>query len=433
MTEVLHIRKCDCESLVGTFIDKESYDVVLDEDVDVYVENALVPNTKSEADLVLKFRKRWFNKSEQANAYDGLKEAAKSSQNRGMAAGTRAGKLQGRDWVTNYQLMVLDNLADLPDNDFTRITEKDLDQWRSIADNAPTTRGLVWLSEERIKHDFDFDTWIVNLDQKSNTKIKEEVKWINNTLVSATSYANPVDSGVAGWFGRYPRIPYGRATSYTRDNAEKFTLAYPFLQSLSNAFAELIPGRFQAQMDACKQIDRNFLIPGTPFSTITVNKNFRTAAHRDAGDFTQGFSNLTVVARDKDYTGGQLILPEIRAAVNIRPGDLLLVGNHEFIHGNTPIIPKEGHELERISLVCYLREDMLKLGSYEYETIRYEFVEKQRHDKTHPAWFNRFNGVTSGMWDSKEWYDYLRERNVELLTKYHPESAGENSLEQFFV
>jgi len=36
-------------------------------------------------------------------------------------------------------------------------------------------------------------------------------------------------------------------------------------------------------------------------------------------------------------TGGYLIFPEYRIAVNVRPGDLLLVSNHEIIHGNTEI------------------------------------------------------------------------------------------------
>ena len=36
-------------------------------------------------------------------------------------------------------------------------------------------------------------------------------------------------------------------------------------------------------------------IPETAFSTITINRNFRTALHRDAGDYKDGFGNLTVI------------------------------------------------------------------------------------------------------------------------------------------
>jgi hypothetical protein len=35
----------------------------------------------------------------------------------------------------------------------------------------------------------------------------------------------------------------------------------------------------------------------------------------------------------------------------------------------------------------------------------------------------RLNGVSEGMWNDKEWYDYLeKEGGAEMLTKYHPES-----------
>jgi hypothetical protein len=103
-------------------------------------------------------------------------------------------------------------------------------------------------------------------------------------MISETSYGNPVDSGIAGWFDRYPRIPYGRATTYTRDNFEKFSMAYPFLQSLARGFKTLLPKRYANQKAATDTIDQKFVIEGTPFTTVTVNKTFRTAAHRDAGD-----------------------------------------------------------------------------------------------------------------------------------------------------
>ena len=38
----------------------------------------------------------------------------------------------------------------------------------------------------------------------------------------------------------------------------------------------------------------NFVIDGTSFSTITINHNWRTALHKDSGDFKDGFGNLIV-------------------------------------------------------------------------------------------------------------------------------------------
>jgi hypothetical protein len=117
---------------------------------------------------------------------------------------------------------------------------------------------------------------------------------------------------------------------------------------------------------------------------------------------------------------------------------LLLINNHEVIHGNTPIVCEEGSE--RVSLVVYLREKMLELGSKEYEDCRYEFVESRRLNKEHPAQKyedgsqrHLWNGVSPDMWNSGEWYEYLEAKlGLETVMKYHPESEKANSLEGFF-
>jgi hypothetical protein len=219
------------------------------------------------------------------------------------------------------------------------------------------------------------------------------------------------------------------------------------LKSLNDAFKELLPWRWNNQYEASKKIDPAFLVPDTVFTTVTVNKTFRTAAHLDAGDFSDGLSNLCVLSNDGRYTGGYLVLPEYRAAINVRPGDLLLINNHEVIHGNTPIVCEEGSE--RISLVCYLREGMLDLGSKQYEDYRYEFVEFRRKNKEHPLQRPLWNGISNGMWadspekgnnyeNAKEWYEFLKskENGDKYLNKHHPHlvEAFEKSvsLEDFF-
>ena len=108
----------------------------------------------------------------------------------------------------------------------------------------------------------------------------------------------------------------------------------------------------------------------------------------------------------------------------------MLVNNHEVIHGNTPIVCEEGSE--RVSLVVYLRENMLELGSYEYENTRYEYVESRRLNKEHPLWKKLWNGVSPGMWEEQEWYDYLRNKlGEEVLAKYHS-NAMKADIEEFF-
>ena len=437
--------KIDCKDLLGQFLDESHYDVLVEEDTDCYMEagcsiieksnctkdncaNCDVTNTKDEKRIAFKFRKNFFSKEEQEQAYIGLREAAPPSQNRGLAAGPRGEKLGGREWVTAEQLKILDFFSKLDETSLFKITEQDVEFKRNEARKKPENRGLVWISSEAQKYDFNFEKWLKQVLKKTPAEIKKETLWILDTIVSDTTYANAVNSGIAGWFDRYPRIPYGRATAYTQNHFDKFEMAFPFLQSLNRGFKELLPWRWANQRAAADKMDKRFLVPETVFSTITVNKTFRTACHRDAGDFSDGLSNLLVLSNNGKYTGGYLVFPEVRVAVNVRPGDLLLVNNHEIIHGNTPIETYE--DGERISLVCYLREKMLELGTYEYENLRFQYVESRRKNKEHKEWRHLWNGISEGMWHDQEWFDYLREHGgQEMLDKYHPKQS---SLEALF-
>ncbi len=423
-------RKYDCTHLLGQFLDESHYDILVEEDCDVYMP-ANYDTGADEMRIVFKFRKNYFSKEMQDQAYIGLREAAQETQNRGTAAGPRAGSLGNRQWVKEYEYEVIDYFLKPTLN---LVGEDPIDEIRAKhagKKEAISNRANVWSIERVEKEKFDFETWVDTTRTLSQDAAKAEAQRITKDLICATTYANSVHSGVAGWFDRYPRIPFGRATSYTRDYFDKFKMSYPFLQRLSKAFEEMMPMRYRNQMEAASKIDPAFLVPETPFTTVTVNKTFRTAAHYDAGDLTSGLSNLLTLSNDGRYTGGYLIAPEYRVAVNVRPGDLLLINNHEVMHGNTPIVCEEGSE--RISLVVYFREKMLELGTKEYEDTRYNFVETRRKNKEHPEQRALWNGVSAGMWESDEWFDYLRSQTngEEMLAKYHPE-AEKSSLESFF-
>jgi hypothetical protein len=429
MTKIIIAKsKIDCEHLLGQFLDESHFDILINEDTDCYL------GSEDEENIAFKFRKNYFSKQEQDDAYAGLRDAATPTQNRGLAAGPKGEKCGGREWVTEFQLRLFEFIKKEPEYSVVKTDfNQEVESLRQKYNSTESARGMVWLSSKVKEDKFDFEKWLENISQMNVKERKEEALGVYETYVSDTSYANVVLSGIAGWFDRYPRIPYGRATAYTQHSYEKFKLSFPFLQTLDRGFAGLLPQRHSAQRAAADKIDPAFLVPETVFTTITVNKTFRTAAHRDAGDFTDGLSNLLVLSNNGNYTGGYLILPEVRIAVNVRPGDLLLVNNHEYIHGNTPI-ELQDDVAERISLVCYLREKMLELGSKEYEDHRFNYVEQRRKNKEHPLQRRLWNGISEGMWTEKEWYDYLeRVGGREMVEKYHPEAyRKESTLEDMF-
>ena len=437
------------EEVLGKLSDPDSYDIVIDSDTDFYLPSTdlIDKTTLSEDRVAFKFRKNVFTSEEQSGAFEGLFEAAQESNNRGLAAGPREENQGARDWVTSYQYDIL--------NYFIQGQPKSVDGTNQIEEikrnnqvEKHEIRGGVWL-RTKVEEEFgDYKNFFPKcLSALENMSVEDAVEYatkIKNSFISDTFYATAIWSGIAGFYGRYPRIPYGRPTAYTEQNIETFEKCYPFARKLDTEFKRLMPIRWERQNEYVKKIDNRFIIgEDTTFTTITVNtttstRNARMAFHRDAGSLNDGFSNLTVVTKEgKDWKGGYLVAPEVRVAINVRPGDLLLIDNMRVIHGNTPIEPPETSEKDflRMSLVFYFREDMLKLGSWEYERTRREYVDDRRLNPSHPLWRKHWNGVSPNMWYEKEWYDYLSSKlGEEVLKKYHPESVETKSsgLEGFF-
>lgn len=400
----------DCKTLLGTFLDESHYDILIEEDCDVYFPAAQEVNSHDKVEstnnipeerVAFKFRKNHFSKEQQKAAYEGLRAAATPTNNRGTAAGTvRTGKNGNREWITEYEEAVIKYFS----KPYNVLHGHALDELfsRKESMSGPGLINTVWLASNPIV----FSDWVEATRKLPTDKQKLAAKEILEQNISSTTYANEVLSGIAGSFGRVPRAPYGRLAAYNDHNPEMFAKGVPFLQTLDRAFSDLMPKRHAAQKKFVETLDEHFRIADTVFTTLTINKTFRTAAHLDAGDYAPGFSNLLVLSNDSNFTGGYLVIPELRVAVNVRPGDLLLVANHTAIHGNTPIVL--GSETsERISVVAYAREDLGTLGTWEYEQTRKKYIESCKENKDHPYWWDRFTGVWAGMWQSKEWHDYL--------------------------
>jgi len=417
MVEVLVRPKIDSEETLGSFVGKQYYDRVIETDCDLYAES--LDGSLSEENNIFKYRKNTFTKEVCEAAYAGLRAAATESQNRGMAAGPRGevlgqDKRQNRDWVTAEQLEILSFLA-RPLNTIDDGTTIETIKEDNKGPSKEETRGQVWLRSEVTKlypeyHGW-FDKWLSNAVKMPREQQIHDANFIIKNYISDTNYAQSVMSGIAGYFDRYPRIPYGRATSYTEKHYDTFAKCYPYIHKLNKQFAQLIPGRWRAQNAEANKLDARFRIDGTVFTTLTVNHNWRTACHRDAGDLTSGFSNICGVTgpEGKGWRGGQFILPEYRIAINLQPGDMLLVNNHEGIHGNDELI---GDDNDRMTIVAYFREKMVDLKSYDYEFLRKKYIDERRLNKDHRLQRNLWNGVNAGMWEEQEWYDYMKAHNI---------------------
>jgi hypothetical protein len=434
MVEVLVRKKIDSEETLGSFITCADYaDRIINDDCDLYAES--IDGKISEDNVIFRFRKNVFTKEEMDMAYAGLRDAATESQNRGMAAGPRGDQLGAegrgnRDWVTPEQTEILSFLA-RPLNTFDDGTTIETIREYHKKGSKDETRGQVWLRSTVTKkypeyHGW-FDKWVAGIHNLSREEQIAEAQYVIDNYISETNYAQSVMSGIAGYFDRYPRIPHGRVCAYNEKNPEKFKLAFPYLNKLNDQFRELLPIRWGNQRREADKLDKRFLVDETVFTTLTVNHNWRTACHRDAGDLHEGFSNICGITgpEGKGWKGAEFLLPEYRIAINLQPGDMLLVNNHGGIHGNDALL---GDDNDRLTLVCYFREKMVDLKSWDYEMLRKQFVDERRTNKEHKFQRPLWNGVSPGMWDDQEWFDYMKKHN--MPDPYAKEAAA--SLDAFF-
>jgi hypothetical protein len=156
-----------------------------------------------------------------------------------------------------------------------------------------------------------------------------------------------------------------RLTMYSGALPSELRAMSELAQQVAEAFQYSWAGeRWGAQFAKAGKTPPDFLIKTkdgpTPFTTITCNKSYRTAAHVDKGDLREGFGVMCCLG---DFEGCDLVFPRYKTAVRYREGDILLANVHQ-VHGNTPLlnpdgtIPKVGREPERLVCVFYYQENM---------------------------------------------------------------------------
>lgn len=171
---------------------------------------------------------------------------------------------------------------------------------------------------------------------------------LKNGEIGKTHYCNPVSSSIVGWTDipkRDDKSVKCRMTAYTAKNFEKFQETFPFFESVDANYKKLAPEHYERQIKYANGTVA--LIGKTSFSTITLNHKFRTALHKDAGDYKDGLGAFCVTQSAK--TGGELLFPEYGLAIRVCTGDLLLFNSHLW-HCTAPLECED-----RLTFVCYLR------------------------------------------------------------------------------
>jgi len=200
--------------------------------------------------------------------------------------------------------------------------------------------------------------------------------------------ANEGSEGVLGYMDRVHRLNYCRTTALAKDHLEEYKAAIPMIRAVGDIFAKHMPERYAAQHEFCQTVRPEYLIPETPFSTVTLNRDVSAVYHTDKGDLKAGFGIIAAtwarkieggweVVTENSAEGGLLVFPKCRVAVKIRTGDVLLCDVHE-VHGVTQIVGEPG-SWARLSSVYYCREHMNVCGAPSDEIERVSVADTEKY------------------------------------------------------
>tara|TARA_R110001592_G_scaffold362310_1_gene675722 strand:+ start:2887 stop:4494 length:1608 start_codon:yes stop_codon:yes gene_type:complete len=328
-------------------------------------------------DLLFRFRKNPFTEDLLKTGWDNCKHLAKASRGRGASAGP---------------------------------IDPEAVYWKK--------RKIYWQNKWSAKY--------IVKDKKTGEEKESSMK-VNNEVAS-----NPI-----GFYGKTKGLGCDlpcRLTHYTKQNMNNYAESQIYFQKISDMYRDLLPEKYNEQRE--RALKNEYHIPGTAFSTITINRNFRTAVHQDKGDFG-GWASLTVLEENK-YHGGLFVLPKYDIAIDMRHGDYLLCDVHQY-HGNTELYETEedkeyndkypqetykdnlevgvlglNNRFTRLSFVCYLREDLIKCSK-----PLAKFVISLEGSERLPQWSNTdfihwrgVNGKKDLSYDSEECKKMVSYHNI---------------------
>lgn len=184
-------------------------------------------------------------------------------------------------------------------------------------------------------------------------------------------------------FGYQPRITIRRdfctEASFNTDYPEAYDEVMRCGVEGSIQYATYFPGLYQQHCEKSTSLPKKeYLIPGTPFTSGIINKNNQLRYHFDSGNIKNVWSQMIVMK--KNTSGGYLSLPEYGVGIRLANNSIFLFDGQSILHGVTPI-KMLNPDSYRISVVYYSLQGMWKCLGSEEELARIKKVKTDREHK----------------------------------------------------
>tara|TARA_R100000781_G_scaffold65865_1_gene41450 strand:+ start:3495 stop:4328 length:834 start_codon:yes stop_codon:yes gene_type:complete len=231
----------------------------------------------------------------------------------------------------------------------------------------------------------------VNVDKELLSYVRESVK---DTKYVETYRANtlPTKSSV---FGALPRVAlrndfcrFSNKTSEEKTNTNKL---FTFQKTLCGIYKKHLPELYEHDLKQAREgVNDDYRLIDTPYTTANINVNHAIKYHKDSGNIKESFSNVLILK--EHCTGGELVLPEYRIALEQSDGALCIFSGQKEIHGVMPIKPYK-EDFYRASIVYYTLAQLEHCYPYKQEVSRLNIKKRERAVKRKENIDPRVNGT----------------------------------------
>ena len=184
-------------------------------------------------------------------------------------------------------------------------------------------------------------------------------------------------------FGFQPRLElrqraFCNQTSLAKENPVAEQALRDLAAEISARYLSAAPDVFKNHKELFQEIENEWMIKKSLFTSGIINKNNPLSYHFDRGNFEEVLSCMLVLK--KDMEGGWLCIPEINTRFLLKNNSLFMFDGQKLLHGVSPM-NERSEDAYRFSIVYYSLKGMWKCLTLTEELLRARELELSKLKK----------------------------------------------------